>query len=374
MAGVKFTIRPSLGLCRGDPPAEAEVTAVADHGLRCATPDASHSSRLSVRGMMVEPYGREESTLHGYREKLSAVIAELGDIAVQKLSKRHIDDLVGALRTGGLKSPTDKVRKPWTPRSVNYLLGLLTAVMEGEAKQGHVVRNVAALVDRIPADPKKPKTLTPAQVEAVLNHTKDDRYAVAWQLALAGLRRGAIAGMRWDNIDLEAKTLKVAPTRLRFGKTVLIKDDPKTAAGERTLPLPDHLLAALKSARALQAADRLATVTHTRRAVMWSSTSQRGAESARVDVAVGANAEGGSCPNVRLHDARHTCGTLMHLYDSVPAAVIAAWLGHANLELNRSVDHDRKFDDVLCGGGVGCGPVGFKCRAAGRVASDQSLK
>ena len=53
--GVKFTVRPSLGLCRGDPPADAEVAGVADHGLRCATPDAPHSARLSVRGMMVEP-------------------------------------------------------------------------------------------------------------------------------------------------------------------------------------------------------------------------------------------------------------------------------------------------------------------------------
>ena len=30
-------------------------------------------------------------------------------------------------------------------------------------------------------------------------------------------------------------------------------------------------------------------------------------------------------PAVRLHDARHTCGTLMHL-EGVPIAVIAAWL------------------------------------------------
>jgi hypothetical protein len=37
------------------PPADAEVAGVAADGLRCATPDASHSSRLSVRGMMVEP-------------------------------------------------------------------------------------------------------------------------------------------------------------------------------------------------------------------------------------------------------------------------------------------------------------------------------
>jgi integrase len=32
---------------------------------------------------------------------------------------------------------------------------------------------------------------------------------------------------------------------------------------------------------------------------------------------------------IRLHDARHTCGTLMHL-EGVPTAVIAAWLEHAS--------------------------------------------
>ncbi|GAB2652631.1 hypothetical protein GCM10027088_33360 [Nocardia goodfellowii] len=32
---------------------------------------------------------------------------------------------------------------------------------------------------------------------------------------------------------------------------------------------------------------------------------------------------------IRLHDARHTCGTLMHL-QGVPIAVIAEWLGHAD--------------------------------------------
>lgn len=33
-------------------------------------------------------------------------------------------------------------------------------------------------------------------------------------------------------------------------------------------------------------------------------------------------------PLVRLHDARHTCATLMHL-QGVPIALVAAWLGHA---------------------------------------------
>jgi integrase len=35
-------------------------------------------------------------------------------------------------------------------------------------------------------------------------------------------------------------------------------------------------------------------------------------------------------PQVRLHDARHTCPTLMHL-QGVPIALVAAWLGHADV-------------------------------------------
>jgi integrase len=34
-------------------------------------------------------------------------------------------------------------------------------------------------------------------------------------------------------------------------------------------------------------------------------------------------------PKIRLHDARHTCGTLMHM-QGVPIVVISAWLGHAD--------------------------------------------
>lgn len=57
-------------------------------------------------------------------------MAELGDIKVQKLVKRDIDDLVTKLRAGGLPSSTGKVRKPWSRRSINYMLGLVSAVTQ----------------------------------------------------------------------------------------------------------------------------------------------------------------------------------------------------------------------------------------------------
>ena len=37
-------------------------------------------------------------------------------------------------------------------------------------------------------------------------------------------------------------------------------------------------------------------------------------------------------PQARLHDARHTCATLMHL-QNVPIAMVAAWLGHTDVSV-----------------------------------------
>jgi hypothetical protein len=60
-------------------------------------------------------------------------------------------------------------------------------------RQGHVVRNVAELVDRIPADPKLPDTLSIAELQMVLDHIDGDPYAIAWQLALTGLAAQSFA-------------------------------------------------------------------------------------------------------------------------------------------------------------------------------------
>jgi integrase len=274
-------------------------------------------------------HGLKPSTPHGHRVNLAAALAELGEIEVQKLSKRHIDDLVTALRAGGLPSPTGKSRKAWSPRSVNYMLGLLTAVLRDQMRQGHVVRNVAELVDRIPADPKPPDTFTPRELQKVLDHIDGDRHAIAWQLALTGLRRGEVAGLRWSDIDLEARTLQISSTRLRFGKH-LVEDTPKSRAGRRTLPIPAHLAATLPTARAIQAADRLAL------GELYEASGYVVVDEAGVALSPHALTsrwarmlKAAGVRHIRFHDARHTCGTLMHLQD-VPIALISAWLGHAS--------------------------------------------
>lgn len=168
----------------------------------------------------------------------------------QKLSKTDLDTLVGRLRRGEVQG-----RKKWTPHSCNYLLYLTTAVLDDQVAQGNVVRNVARRVDRVAGDPQKFRTLTADEMFCILDHECRDRHL--WALALYGLRRGEIAGLRWANVDLKAKTVSIVENRVAIGKQI-VTGTPKSNASNRTLPLPDEVVAVLEAARQRQSEERWA--------------------------------------------------------------------------------------------------------------------
>ena len=85
--------------------------------------------------------------------------------------------------------------------------------------QGNVARNVARLVDRVAGDPQKFRTLSADEMFAILDHDCRDRHL--WALALYGLRRGEIAGLRWTNVDSECKTVTIAENRVAIGKEIV---------------------------------------------------------------------------------------------------------------------------------------------------------
>jgi integrase len=103
------------------------------------------------------------------------------------------------------------------------------------------------------------------------------------------------------------------------------------ASAGRILPIPDALLAELRAAKARQATEKLAlgeaytdlghVECNEAGEPYHPSTLSRLWQAAIRNLAV---------PQVRLHDARHTCATLM-LLQGVPIALVAAWLGHADV-------------------------------------------
>jgi integrase len=271
------------------------------------------------------------TTAAGYEYILQPVRSDLGEMAVQDLTRRHIDDLIVKLRSGKLARPRGRARKKWSARSCNYMLGALSQVLAQLVAEGRLTRNVAALVDRVPGKAKRFETFTPDQVLTVLSGIAYDRNRHTWHLALAGLRRGEIAGQRWEDVDFEKRTLRIGTTRVDVGGRALDQDEPKTVSAGRILPIPDALLAELTAAKARQASEKLAlgeayanlgyVVCNEAGEPYHPSTLSKLWQAAIKNLDV---------PQVRLHDARHTCATLMHL-QGVPIALVAAWLGHADV-------------------------------------------
>ena len=305
-----------------------------------------HASRLAVRqacdSWLLSKHGLKPSTVAGHRVSLGPIRSELGNIEVQKLTKAHLAELVRRLRRGEVTG-----RKRWSARSVNYMLYLCAAVLDDQVAQGNAVRNVAKLVDRIAGEAGEMRTLNERDMFRILDHECRDRHL--WTLALYGLRRGEIAGLRFANVDLKTKTVRVVENRVAVGRQIL-SGTPKSKASARTLPMPDEVVDVLRAARKRQSEERLAFGSeYGSGEYVASDESGEPYHPNLLTFRWGRMLDGLGIERVRLHDARHSCATLMHLRQ-VPIAVIGAWLGHASAAFTMSVYAHSQVDALAAAG------------------------
>lgn len=201
----------------------------------------------------VVPGTVKESTAEGYASMVRVhLIPHLGSIPLAKLSPEHVQRMLRSMENAGLSA--------WTRRQAR---AVLVGALRRAERFGRVTRNAAALVDapRIDQSDSDDDTLSATEVRQVLEHLRaaGDPLAIVAELALRlGLRRGELLALRWRDVDLDAGTLRVAGTMKRRKGGGWYIDEPKTRAGDRVIPLTDHLVAALKVHRKQQLQQRLA--------------------------------------------------------------------------------------------------------------------
>ncbi|NLE82378.1 MAG: site-specific integrase [Rhodococcus sp.] len=314
--------------------AHAKITSQVDEGTYVArspiTVDRACADYLAGR------HNLRPTSLSKLAYDLAPLRERHGDLLLQSLTKRHIDDLVKDLRAGGTTTARGRTRRPWSPAAVNKVTATISQILDDALEQGFVARNVAAGVDRVPAVHKAMDTYEPTEVKRLLAAAAADRNGHAWHLALSGLRRGEIAGLRWVDVDLGAGSLTIANNRTSAGG-VTVEGDPKSSSSRRTLPLTGPLRAALDAARVRQKRERLALGADYGSGEYVVSNEAGDPYNPAVlsrywaDVAKSAGVR-----HIRLHDARHTAATTMHL-QGVPVAVIAAWIGHSDASFTMRV-------------------------------------
>ncbi len=84
-------------------------------------------------------------------------------------------------------------------------------------------------------------------LEAVVGYSYENQYRFVLQ---TGLRTGEMIGLRWSDIDFEAKTLKIERSmEYRYGVGEWRIGPPKSKSGYSTIPLTDEAIRILKSQR-----------------------------------------------------------------------------------------------------------------------------
>jgi integrase len=170
----------------------------------------------------------------------------LGAVPLQKVSPQNIRALLNRKLEDGLSAQT-----------VRHIRTVLRCALGEAVKFGLIVRNSAALVEgpRIPHHEIHP--LTPEEARRFLDAAKGERLEALYSVALAvGLRRGEALGLRWHEVDLDQRILRVNQTVQRVnGKLRFL--EPKTERSRRTIIIPDTVVATLRLHRKRQLEERL---------------------------------------------------------------------------------------------------------------------
>jgi integrase len=186
--------------------------------------------------------GLERSTVTGYTQQLAY----------------HIEPFIGSRRLSQLHSPAvrafeDRLREEGrSAPMVRRVMKTLGSILADAQERGLVARNAAKDLRgrrrRGASSEKRQRGKlkvgvdipTPEEIRAIIEHLTG-RWRLFLTAIFTGLRVSELRGLRWKDVDLEARELHVRQRADRHNQI----GPPKSEAGERTVPLPALLVNAL---------------------------------------------------------------------------------------------------------------------------------
>jgi integrase len=250
----------------------------------------------------------------------------LGKIKVAKLTPAHVRGLY-----------RDRLDSGLAPRTVLHIHRAFSKALKQAVPDGLIPRNPAAPVKSPQPRQEEIRPLNREQVRALFEAASGNRLEALYVVAVtAGLRRGELQGLKWDDLDLEAGMLQVRRT-LSEPKGGYIFEAPKSGKG-RSIRLTRKATLALREHRKRQLEERI------QKAGLWQE------QGLVFPSGVGTPLSGGNLnrtfkatlqraglpKSTRFHDLRHTCATLL-LKQGVNPKFVQELLGHADISLTLNV-------------------------------------
>ncbi|MBD0327863.1 MAG: site-specific integrase [Pyrinomonadaceae bacterium] len=246
----------------------------------------------------------------------------LGRVKLKALAPTHVRGLYREKLDAGLSC-----------RTVQYIHTTLHKSLKDAVSDGLVPRNVAEGIK--PPRPKKKEItpLNPEQAQVFLAAARGDRFEALYVLAIhCGLREGELLGLKWDDVNLETNMLRVRRT-LSETRSGYIFEPPKNGKG-RAIKLTQAASDALRGhlERQLEEIDGSGDnyqdqglIFPSRKGTPMNARDLTGRSFKPILKRAG-------LPDIRLHDLRHTCATLM-LCEGVHVKLVQELLGHATISI-----------------------------------------
>jgi integrase len=283
-----------------------------------------------------EAAGLERATMEAYRQR----------------ARLHIVPILGALRLSQLTAPLvrgfeDRLRQNGCSSAmVRLARRSLGGILADAQERGLVAQNVVYSLrknrrarrargnGKLKAGVDIP---TPAEMRAIVGElgASAGRYRVMLLTAIfTGLRASELRGLRWGDVDLKRGELHVRQRADRYGKI----GRPKSEAGERTVPLPPMVVAALREHQLASPRNELGLVFPNIRGGIEHRNAivERGLHP--VQIAAGIVDEQGGAKYKGLHSLRHFYASwcINRRVDGgleLPLKLVQTRLGHASIQM-----------------------------------------
>jgi len=152
--------------------------------------------------------------------------------------------------------------------------------------------------------------------------------------ATTGMRLGELLALRWSDIDMAKKTVRVVRSlsyRNPDGDGCRLKEEePKTASSKRTIPLTEFMIAALSAHRKRQVETRLKMPSWRNAEIVFTNDEGGYAWPQTIRLQLADLLAEAELPAIRFHDLRYTAATMLNSL-GVNIKVVAEWLGHSSV-------------------------------------------
>lgn len=258
-----------------------------------------------VRTRSGDPY--KPSALRAYEQALrQKLLPALGHLKLSALPRNQVQDVVDRLVAEGLSAST--VRNAVLPLRAIYRRAIARSEVHVNPTEGLSLPAVRGRRDRV---------ARAAEARALIAAVPAEDRAV-WASALyAGLRRGELQALRWQDVDSERGVICVERSwDPKAGGRAKEPLGPSAGAARRAPALPPRRPPALEARRR-------------RRACLWAH--ERARASLRGADAAGAEAwrRAGLEP-IGLHECRHTYAAFM-IAAGVNAKALSTYMGHSSI-------------------------------------------